>query len=41
MNMYYTFFQLTSLLDTMMKEVSDVKETAEEINELKRKLAEV
>ena len=35
------FLQITTLLDTMMKEVSDVKEAAEGISELKRKLAEV
>lgn len=33
--------KLTSLLDTMMKEVSDVKETAEEINGLKNKVSEL
>lgn len=33
--------KLTSLLDTMMKEVSDVKETAAEIDELKNKLAKL
>ena len=35
------FLQITTLLDTMMKEVGDVKEAAEGISELKRKLAEV
>lgn len=35
------YFQISSLLDTMMKEVGDVKEAAEEISELKKKLAEV
>ncbi|KAM7428454.1 hypothetical protein ABFA07_020564 [Porites harrisoni] len=33
--------KLTTLLDTMMKEVSDVKETAEEINGLKNKVSEL
>lgn len=33
--------KLTSLLDTMMKEVDDVKEAAEEINELKNKISEL
>lgn len=33
--------QITTLLDTMMKEVGDVKEATEEVSELKRKLAEV
>lgn len=35
------FLQITTLLDTMMKEVGDVKEVAEEISGLKRKLEEV
>ena len=35
------FLQITTLLDTMMKEVGDVKEAAGGISELKRKLAEV
>lgn len=37
----HIFLQITTLLDTMMKEVGDVKEAAEGISELKRKLAEV
>ena len=41
MHVFIFIFQISSLLDTMMKEVGDVKEAAEEISELKRKLAEV
>lgn len=37
----HIFLQITTLLDTMVKEVGDVKEAAEGISELKRKLAEV
>ncbi|XP_020607352.1 glutamine-rich protein 2-like isoform X2 [Orbicella faveolata] len=33
--------KITTLLDTMMKEVGDVKEATEEVSELKRKLAEL